>query len=148
MPNHTTGSTNIPNTTGTSDTTASVHQSMPFAAAIGLRNVRVSPEGVTANADWAPQHCTANGVLHGGYLMSLADTIGALCSGPHLPQGSGSTTTESKTNFLRPITSGAVTITATPVNIGRTLVVVQTDITRDDGKLATRTTQTQLVLTR
>ena len=130
------------------DKTASVHQSMPFAAAIRLRNVLVSSEGVTALADWAPEHCTANGALHGGYLMSLADTIGALCAGPHLPEGAGTTTTESKTNFLRPVTAGAVTITATPVNIGRTLVVVQTDITREDGKLVTRTTQTQLVLTR
>jgi len=130
------------------DRTASVRQSMPFAAAIGLRNVLVSSEGVTAQADWASEHCTANGILHGGYLMSLADTIGALCAGPHLPEGAGTTTTESKTNFLRPVTGGAVTITATPVNIGRTLVVVQTDITREDGKLVTRTTQTQLVLTR
>ncbi len=134
--------------TAPEDRTASVRQSMPFAAAIGLRDVLVSSEGVTAQADWAAEHCTANGILHGGYLMSLADTLGALCAGPHLPEGAGTTTTESKTNFLRPVTGGTVTITATPVNIGRTLIVVQTDITREDGKLVTRTTQTQLVLTR
>jgi len=127
--------------------TASVRASQPFAATLGIRDVTGSPEGVTAHADWAPEHCTGGNTLHGGYLMALADTVGALCAGFHLPPGAGTTTTESKTNFLRGVTSGSVTISATPVHVGRRLIVVQTDITREDGKLASRTTQTQIVLT-
>lgn len=127
--------------------TASVHASQPFAVELGIRDVTGSPEGVTAHATWAPEHCTAGGTLHGGYLMAIADTVGALCAGFHLPAGAGTTTTESKTNFFRGVTSGSVTIAATPVHVGRRLIVVQTDITREDGKLATRTTQTQIVLT-
>ena len=65
----------------------------------------------------------------------------------NLPEGAGGTSTiESKTNFFRAVTEGTITITATPLHAGRRTVVVQTDITRADGKLVTRTTQTQAVL--
>ena len=78
--------------------------------------------------------------------MSLADTLGAICAGQHLPRNSMTTTIESKTNFIRPVTEGEVTITATPIHAGRRTIVVQTDITAPDGKLVSRTTQTQAVI--
>ena len=78
--------------------------------------------------------------------MALADGIGAAAAAYHLPDGAGTSTIESKTNFLRGVTEGEVRISATVVNAGRRVIVVQTDIHRADGKLATRTTQTQMVL--
>ena len=119
---------------------------MPFCAELGVRDVEGSPEGVTARADWTAERCTVGGSLHGGYLMALADGIGAAAAAYHLPDGAGTSTVESKTNFLRGVTDGEVTITSTVVNAGRRVIVVQTDITRADGKLATRTSQTQIVL--
>lgn len=119
---------------------------MPFCAELGVRDVEGSPEGVTAKADWTAERCTVGGSLHGGYLMALADGIGAAAAAYHLPEGAGTSTVESKTNFLRGVTDGEVTITSTVVNAGRRVIVVQTDITRADGKLATRTSQTQIVL--
>ena len=121
-------------------------QAMPFAKRLGLRNVRGDATGITAVADWAPEHCTGGTTLHGGYLMTVADTLGALCAGQNLPPGAGTTTIESKTNFLRGVTSGTIHISVEPVHVGRMTIVVQTDITREDGKLASRTTQTQAVL--
>ncbi|MEM9202202.1 MAG: PaaI family thioesterase [Actinomycetota bacterium] len=119
---------------------------MPFCAELGVREVTGSVEGVSAVADWAPERCTIGGALHGGYLMALADGIGAAAAAYHLPAGVGTSTIESKTNFLRAVDSGTVTVTAVVVHAGRRTVVVQTDVLRADGKLATRTTQTQAVL--
>ncbi|GJM37739.1 MAG: aromatic compound degradation protein PaaI [Acidimicrobiales bacterium] len=120
---------------------------MPFCAELGVRDVEGSPEGVSATADWAAERCTIGGSLHGGYFMALADGIGAAAAAYHLPEGAGTSTIESKTNFLRGVTEGEVSIRSTVVNAGRRVIVVQTDIHRADGKLATRTTQTQIVLT-
>lgn len=119
---------------------------MPFCAELGVRDVEGSPEGVTARADWTAERCTVGGSLHGGYLMALADGVGAAAAAYHLPEGAGTSTVESKTNFLRGVTEGEVTIASTVVNAGRRVIVVQTDIIRADGKLATRTSQTQIVL--
>jgi len=85
------------------------------------------------------------GGLHGGYIMAIADSVGALCASQNLPKGAETSTIESKTNFLRPVTDGTVSIVATPIHVGRTTIVVQTAITRDDGKSVSLTTQTQAV---
>lgn len=123
---------------------------MPFAGVLGLRVVTSDKTGAVATAMWRADLCTSANILHGGALMAMADTIGALAAFNHLPEGAGTSTIESKTNFLRGGTEadGEITITATPIHTGRTTIVVQTDITRADGKLITRTTQTQAVLAR
>jgi 1,4-dihydroxy-2-naphthoyl-CoA hydrolase len=122
-------------------------QGMPFALATGLRDITAADGVVTAYSDWKQEYCTGGNILHGGFLMAIADSIGAIAAGQHLPPGHGTTTIESKTNFIRPITSGAIKLTATTLHAGRTTIVVVTDITREDGKLAARVTQTQAVLT-
>ena len=118
---------------------------MPFSAVLGVRDVEGSPEGVTARADWTADRCTIGGALHGGYLMALADGIGAAAAAYHLPAGVGTSTVESKTNFFRGVSDGQIIITSTPVHAGRRTIVVQTDVTAA-GKLIARTTQTQAVL--
>jgi len=128
--------------------TAFAHESMPFAAELGLVVESSSAEQVVGRATWRPDRCTVGGALHGGYLMALADSVGALCATSNLPDGAGTSTIESKTNFLRGVTEGGITVTSTPLHVGRTTVVVVTDITRADGRLVTRTTQTQAVLSR
>ena len=124
------------------------YEMMPFTKMLGIEVVTAAAEKVLARADWAAERCTAAGVLHGGYLMSLADTVGAVCGVFNLPQGAVTSTLESKTNFFRKVKSGYVTITAEPVHVGRSNVVVQTDIVDADGRLVSRTTQTQAVKVR
>lgn len=126
--------------------TALAHDQMPFTAGLGLRIERGAPDEVVGTADWQEDRCTVGGTLHGGYLMALADAVGAMCAVQHLPPGAITSTIESKTNFFRSVTGGEITITSTPVHTGRTTIVVQTDITRGDGKHVTRTTQTQAVI--
>lgn len=126
--------------------TAFAHDSMPFAAELGLTIDAGGAEQVVGRTTWQGDRCTVGGALHGGYLMALADSVGAMCAASNLPEGAGTSTIESKTNFLRGVTGGDITITSTPLHVGRTTIVIVTDITRDDGKLVSRTTQTQAVL--
>jgi len=128
--------------------TRMAHESMSFTKTIGLEIVSGDSERVVGRASWGAEKCTSGDALHGGYLMALADSMGGMCAFLNLPQGAGTATIESKTNFFRGVTEGDVLITSTPIHVGRTTIVVQTDITRADGKLATRTIQTQAVLAR
>lgn len=128
------------------DLTAMAHQQMPLTEMLGLDVDVAGPEEAIARGRWKQGYGTAGGALHGGYLMALADSVGALCAFYNLPEGAAMSTIESKTNFFRAVRSGEVTFRATPVHVGRSLIVVQTDATDEEGKLITRTTQTQAVL--
>jgi uncharacterized protein (TIGR00369 family) len=120
---------------------------MPFTKTIGAEFTRFSKEGVTARLDWAPELCTSGGLLHGGAVMSLADSTGAACAFLNLPDGAAATTTvESKTNFLRGVRDGYVEAVSRPLHVGRTVVVVETDVRDPQDRLVARVVQTQLVL--
>lgn len=119
---------------------------MPFSAGLGIELVGAERELVVGRMAWAPERCTTNGVLHGGALMALADSLGALCAFLQLPAGASTSTVESKTNFFRPVTSGHVQATAKPLHAGRRFVTVQTDVVDDSGRLVAQTTQTQAVI--
>jgi uncharacterized protein (TIGR00369 family) len=120
---------------------------MPFAVECGIEIASATAEEVAGNMAWAPERCTAGGVLHGGALMTLADTVGAACAVLNLPAGAGTSTIESKTNFFRAVRDGSVHATARPLHVGRTTIVVNTEIRNDEGKLVAVVTQTQAVLT-
>ncbi|RPI25267.1 MAG: PaaI family thioesterase [Actinobacteria bacterium] len=126
--------------------TEMIRSAMPFAATLGIAVISAAPDEVVAAAGWTEDRTTGGGLLHGGYLMAVADSIGALAAFLNLPQGATTATIESKTNFLRAVASGTVTATATPVHVGSRTIVVQTDIIREDGALVSRTLQTQAVI--
>jgi uncharacterized protein (TIGR00369 family) len=119
---------------------------MPLAHLLGIEILDQGPDEVRGRMPWRAELCTAGGVLHGGAIMALADSTGALCAFHHLPAGAGTTTIESKTNFLRAVRAGHVEAVSRPVHAGGTIVVVSTDVLDPGGKLVARTTQTQLVL--
>ena len=119
---------------------------MPFVRVLGVEVLHGEASRVVARAHWSAERCTTASVLHGGFLMAVADSVGAACAGFNLPSGALTTTIESKTNFFRAVTEGSIRIESTPIHVGRTTIVIQTDITRPDGKLVTRTTQTQSVI--
>ena len=119
---------------------------MPFATALGIQVDSASPDEVVGRMAWSTERCTAGTTTHGGALMAFADTLGALCAFLNLPEGAGTSTIESKTNFFRAHTSGHVTATTTPLHVGRTTIVVQSDLRNDDGKRIALVTQTQAVL--
>ena len=120
---------------------------MPFADLMGLEVVDAGPDKVVARMKVRADLCTQPAVLHGGALMALADSLGAIATAANLPEGSATTTIESKTNFLAAVAEGdTVEAECTPIHRGRTTMVWQTRIRRADGRLAALVTQTQLVL--
>jgi 1,4-dihydroxy-2-naphthoyl-CoA hydrolase len=123
-----------------------LRDAMPFAASIGVEITSASADEVTGRIEWAAERCTAGGVLHGGAVMTLADALAAACAYLNLPAGATTSTIESKTNFFRAVRQGAVSGSARPLHIGRTTIVVQTDMRDDDGRRVALTTQTQAVI--
>jgi uncharacterized protein (TIGR00369 family) len=120
---------------------------MPLAETLGIRSDEYGPERVVLSLDWAPGLCTAGGVLHGGVIMALADSAGGACALLNLPPGAaGTSTIESKTNFLGAVRKGRVTANARPLHRGGTTIVVETDVKDEAGKLVAKVIQTQLVL--
>jgi len=121
-----------------------IRDTMPFAALIGAELLEVTPELVRGRMEFSPERCTAGGLMHGGALMALADGCGGVCAFFNLPEGAiGTATIESKTNVLRGVREGAVTASARPLHKGRTLIVIETELTREDGALVAKVTQTQ-----
>jgi len=104
---------------------------MPFAQELGIELVEARAEEVRARLEWSPRLCTAGGVLHGGVLM---------------PPGGGTSTIESKTNFFRAVREGHVEAVARPLHVGRSTIVVQTDLLDASGRRVAQVTQTQAVL--
>ena len=120
---------------------------MPLARLMGIRLVEQTPDRVVAEMEVREDLCTTNSILHGGAYMAFADTIGAVATVLNLPAGAGTTTVESKTNFISAIRAGEVArAECTPVHRGKTTQVWTTRILRPDGKLAAIVTQTQMVL--
>jgi 1,4-dihydroxy-2-naphthoyl-CoA hydrolase len=129
------------------DATEFIHQTMPLCATLGMRAVRNRPDGVDLEMDWAPEKCTSAGLLHGGAVMALADSAGGACAFANLPEGaSGTSTIESKTNFLGAVREGTVRASARPLHVGSTTIVVETETRDSSGRLIAKTTQTQMVL--
>lgn len=123
-----------------------VNAQMPLGETLGIRMFGGADE-VDATLEWAPELCTAGGVLHGGVLMSLADAAGGVCAFLNLPPGATTVTIESKTNFLGAVRAGTVTARSRPLHVGKTTIVVETDVLDASSRRVARTMQTQAVLT-
>jgi uncharacterized protein (TIGR00369 family) len=114
---------------------------------LGIKLVEVTPDKVIAQLTVRPDLCTTGKILHGGSIMAFADTLGAIGTVVNMPQGHGTATIESKTNFIGGAAEGSVvTGEATPVHRGKTTQVWQTRITSAEGRLVAIVTQTQIVM--
>ena len=118
---------------------------MPFTQELGLTLDEAGPDRVVARLAWAPKLCTAAGIMHGGALMSLADTAGALVAFLGLAEGATTATMTSTTQMFRPVKSGEVRAVAVPLHRGRTSVTVQTSLYDSEQRLVAQTTQIQAI---
>ncbi|HEY3954010.1 MAG TPA: PaaI family thioesterase [Streptosporangiaceae bacterium] len=124
-----------------------VRRLMPLCATLGVRVLAYRPEQVELALDWAPGLCTSGGMLHGGIIMTLADSAAGVCAFLNLPPAAqGTATIEGKTNFMAAVRSGTATAVSRPLHVGGRTIVVETDVRTGDGRLAARTLQTQAVL--
>jgi len=120
---------------------------LPFARLLGIELVSVAPDRVVAQMTVREDLCTRPATLHGGAIMAFADTLGAIGTIANLDDGASTVTIESKTNFLRPAPLGVRLVgESTPLHRGQRMMVWQTRMTIDEGRLVALTTQTQLVV--
>jgi uncharacterized protein (TIGR00369 family) len=120
---------------------------LPFAKLLGIALVSATPDKIVAELTVREELCTRPAVLHGGAIMAFADTLGALGTILNLAEGAGTTTIESKTNFIAPAPLGTRVIgEATPVHRGRRTMIWQTRIATPEGRLVALVIQTQLIL--
>ncbi len=119
----------------------------PFPGLMGVEILEAGMQKVLGRLKVRADLCTSGHILHGGAIMAFADTLGAIGAFLNLPEGAGTTTIESKTNFIGAAQEGTIVEAETvPIHVGRRSSVWQTRITRADGKLVAVVTQTQMVL--
>ena len=126
--------------------TAQVKEYMP--GLLGMHFVSIGTEEVVATLAVRKAVCNIADILHGGALMAFADTLGGVGAWVNLPEGAaGTTTIESKTNFIAPAPLGTtITGRCRRIHQGRSLSVWQTEVTGPEGTLVAMVTQTQMVL--
>jgi uncharacterized protein (TIGR00369 family) len=118
-----------------------------FPKVLGMKLLEANSDRVRAELVVTAEICTTGQTLHGGAIMTLADFLGASGTFLNLPAGAGTTTLESKTNFISPARIGdKVTAICEPVHKGKSTQVWRTTVTREDGRLVAVVTQTQMVL--
>ncbi|MBA4543693.1 PaaI family thioesterase [Thermoactinomyces sp. CICC 10521] len=74
------------------------------------------------------------GIVHGGIAATLADSTMGSCINRLLPEGSGAVTAELKINYLKPGTGKMLISRAELLHLGRTLAVLNCEITNEKGK--------------
>ncbi len=119
----------------------------PFAKFLGIKLISVTPDRIEAELSVREEFKNRGGMMHGGAVMAYADSLGGTAAHANLRPGQRTATIESKTNFFASIPIGDVArAECVPLHRGRSTIVVQTRITRNDGKLAAIVTQTQIVM--
>ncbi len=120
-----------------------------FTRFLGVTVLSRSPERSEAELTVRDELCNRRGVMHGGAVMALGDTLGGMTASISLSPGGRTATIESKTNFFAVVPRGdTARAVCVPLHRGRTTIVLETRITRGDGKLAAIVTQTQLIFDR
>lgn len=135
-----------PMTTTPAHDAQALGRSMPLAETLGVEVTAASTDAVEGTLDWRPELCTIGGVLHGGALMTFADSLGAIAAFVHLPDGASTATVTSSTTLTAAVQDGAVTGRAVVEHAGSRFITVRTELRRGDGRLVATTTQTQAVL--
>jgi len=127
-------------------TTGELLAAMPHARHLGIVLDTAALDEVRGHLDWAPHLTTLGGTLHGGALMTLADSTAAVCAHLNLPPGAATTTIDSSTRFFRGLKGGTVQAVSRPLHTGRRFITVQTDLYDPAARRIAQTTQTQAVL--
>jgi 1,4-dihydroxy-2-naphthoyl-CoA hydrolase len=118
---------------------------MPFARQLGMNLEEATADRVVALLPWQAHLCTMTGILHGGVLMSLADTTGALVAFLGLAEGQITATMTSTSHMFRPVSAGMVRAVAIPLHRGRATATIQTSLYDENDRLVTQTTQVQAI---
>ena len=117
-----------------------------FGHSLGPIIREASPDRVVAELEVRSGLKTSWGALHGGAIMTLADTLTANATFLNLPAGTTTATIESKTNFFAAAREGVIVAETTPLHRGARTMVWQTRVTNSEGRLLALVIQTQAVI--
>jgi uncharacterized protein (TIGR00369 family) len=120
----------------------------PIAALLGMRLAEVEDGRAVFECLPGEQHYNPIGVVHGGLAMTLLDSAMTCAVQTRAPAGTGFTTVEAKTNFVRPITAatGPIRAIGTLLHAGSRLATAEGRIVDAAGKLYAHATTTCIVL--
>src|SRR6266850_7349007 len=118
----------------------------PVGKLVGFRPTSVETGRAVFELEAGPQHANPMGGLHGGVLCDVADAAMGVAYASTLQDGESFTTIELKINFLRPFKSGRLVATGHVVKAGRTIGLVECDVTDAEGRLIARAMSTCMTL--
>ena len=117
-----------------------------FAGVLGMEFTHLSPDRVEATLKVRQEHKQPWGILHGGAVMTLADTVAGAGAYMNLARGQETVTVELKINLIGAVREGSIRAEAVPLHRGRTTSIWETRITDENGKLVAVALSTHLVL--
>jgi len=109
-----------------------------FSALMGFEVVKLSKGGAVLEVTTADHHRQIHNVMHGGVIAALADTAAAIAAYTVVPRGAELVTIELKINYLLPVSGGKLAADGRVLRAGRNFIVVECDVTREDGALAAK----------
>lgn len=114
---------------------------------MGFHAVEVEEGRAVIELDTEDHHLNTMGRLHGGVLCTIADTAMGIAHACSLPEGKTSATVEMKINFLRPVAAGIkLRAEGKVVRNGRTVAMVECDVTDEKGRLVARANGTFMTI--
>jgi len=118
----------------------------PVAKLIGFSVISVEPGKAVVELQATQAHANPMGTLHGGILCDIADAAMGIAYASNLDDDESFTTLELKINFLKPIWTARLLATGRVVKQGRTIGLVECDVTDEKGSLVARATSTCMTL--
>lgn len=123
-------------------------ESCPYYRLIGLEVAEVGDGYAELKLADANRLLQPDAVVHGGALVSLLDSAGAISVLSRLSVRHTVATVEIKVNFLQPVSKGPVLGRGSVIQLGRRLAVVEVEAIGADGELVAKGLGTFRVLPR
>ncbi|HVV83496.1 MAG TPA: PaaI family thioesterase [Kofleriaceae bacterium] len=120
----------------------------PISRTMSFRLVEVGDGFAVFEGDPGDHLLNPMGTVHGGWALTIIDSVTGCAAHTLLPAGAGYTTVETRANFVRPImaATGRVRAEGRVVAHGRQIITAEAKLTGPDGKLLSHGTSTLLVL--
>ena len=109
-----------------------------FDALLGLTITSASPDEVTGTFEVRPELLQPYGLLHGGVLCSVVETLGSVAGSMWFGDRGNVVGTSNHTNFLRAVREGVLTAVATPIHRGRTQQLWTVDVRDEQSRLVAK----------
>lgn len=117
-----------------------------FAGVLGMEFTHLAPDRVEATLKVRQELKQPWGILHGGAVMTLADTVAGAGAYMNLQRGQETVTVELKINLIGAVREGTIRAEALPLHRGRTTSIWETRISDEAGRLVAVSLSTHLVL--